>query len=41
MPAVAAPVMRGKSDFSVGSRNIKGGGLGETCHALSHGFFSL
>eukprot|EP01047_Picozoa_sp_COSAG01_P059977 COSAG01_NODE_7283_length_3272_cov_7.619288_1_plen_228_part_00 len=28
VPAVAAPVMKGKADFSVGSRYVKGGGLG-------------
>lgn len=28
VPAVASPVMRGKADFSVGSRNVSGGGLG-------------
>ena len=30
VPSVAAPVMSGQAEFSVGSRNVDGGSIGET-----------
>jgi len=28
VPAIAAPILAGSADFTVGSRNVGGGGLG-------------